>query len=97
VRLRRDPRFRVEGRDLYTDLAVAPWQAALGDSVEVPTLSGRARLKVPPGSSCGRRLRLRGEGLGDGDLYAVLKIVVPRKLSDRQRELYEQLREEERS
>jgi curved DNA-binding protein len=96
IRLRRDPRFRVEGRDLFTDLRVAPWQAALGDTVEVETLTGRAKVKVPAGSSCGRRLRLRGEGLGDdGDLYAVVKIEVPKKLGKRQRALYEQLREEE--
>ena len=95
IRLRPDPRFRIEGRDLYTDLPVAPWQAALGDTVDVPTLSGSARVKVPAGSSCGRRLRLRGEGLGDGDLYAVVKIEVPKKLSRRQRDLYEQLRKAE--
>jgi curved DNA-binding protein len=96
VRLRPDPRFRVEGRDLVTDLGVAPWQAALGDTVDVQTLNGRARVKVPPGSSCGRRLRLRGEGLGDGDLYAVVKVEVPKRLSERERELYEQLREASR-
>jgi curved DNA-binding protein len=97
IRLRRDPRFRVEGNNLSTDLKVAPWQAALGDSVEVETLTGRRRVKVPAGSSCGRKLRLRGQGLGDGDLYAVVKIEVPRKLSERERELYEQLREAESS
>jgi curved DNA-binding protein len=96
VRLRPDRRFRVEDRNLVTDLPVAPWQAALGDTVDVKTLNGRARVKVPPGSSCGRRLRLRGEGLGDGDLYAVVKIEVPKRLGDRERELYEQLREASR-
>ena len=91
IRLRRDPRFRVEGRDLHTDLPVAPWEAALGAEVPVPTLNGTARLKVPAGSSCGRKLRLRGEGLGDGDLYAHVKIEVPKKLSKKERELFEQL------
>jgi curved DNA-binding protein len=91
VRLRPHPRFRVEGRDLYTDLPVAPWEAALGASVEVPTLEGTAKLRVPAGSSCGRKLRLRGEGLGSGDLYATVQIRVPKKLSDRERELFEQL------
>jgi curved DNA-binding protein len=93
VRLRPDPRFRVDGRDLYTDLPVTPPQAALGASVDVETLDGRARVRVPPGSSCGRKLRLRGEGLGGGDLYATVKIEVPKKLSDEERRLYEQLAE----
>jgi curved DNA-binding protein len=51
---------------------------------------------VPAGSSCGRRLRLRGAGLGGGDLYAVVKIAVPKRLSKRERELFEQLRDESR-
>jgi curved DNA-binding protein len=97
VRIRPHPRFRLDGRDLYVDLPVAPWEAALGASVEVPTLDGTARVKVPPGSSSGRRLRLRGEGFptgpgGDaGDLYAVVKIMVPKKPSKKERELFEQL------
>ena len=62
VRLKPDPRFRVKGRDIYVDLPVAPWEAALGAEASVPTLDGTARLKVPAGSSSGRRLRLRGPG-----------------------------------
>jgi curved DNA-binding protein len=93
IRLRPHPRFRVEGSDLHTDVPVAPWEAALGARVEVPTLTGSAKVSVPPGSSCGRRLRLRGEGLGDGDLYARVKIVVPKKLSSEERELFERLAE----
>jgi curved DNA-binding protein len=91
VRVRPDPRFRVEGRDLHTDVAVAPWEAVLGAEVEVPTLNGISRVKVPPGSSCGRRLRLRGEGMAGGDLYARVKIVVPKQPSKKERELFEQL------
>jgi curved DNA-binding protein len=98
IRLRRDPRFRISGDDLYTDLPLAPWEGALGASVPVPTVTGSARLTVPAGSSSGRRLRLRGEGLpreggGRGDLYAVVSIKVPKKLSKRERELFEQLRD----
>ncbi|MEA2285210.1 MAG: curved DNA-binding protein, partial [Solirubrobacteraceae bacterium] len=98
VRIRKHPRFRLDGNDLYVDLPVAPWEAALGASVEVPTLDGTARVNVPPGSSSGRRLRLRGEGMpgpGDasGDLYAVVKIMVPTKLSKKERELFERLRD----
>jgi curved DNA-binding protein len=89
--VRPDPRFRIEGRDLYTDLPVTPWEAALGATVEVPTVTGQAKVRVPAGSSSGRRLRLRGEGLAGGDLYAVVKIEVPRRLSDEERELFERL------
>jgi curved DNA-binding protein len=93
VRVRPDKRFRVDGRDVYTDLPVTPWEAALGVRVEVQTLEGTARVKVPAGSSSGRKLRLRGEGLGGGDLYAVVQIHVPKQLSARERELFEQLAE----
>jgi curved DNA-binding protein len=96
VRLKPHPRFRVEGRDLFVDLPVAPWEAALGGEVPVETLSGSARVRVPAGSSSGRRLRLRGEGLPSasgpsGDLYAVLAIHVPKRLAKNERELFEQL------
>jgi curved DNA-binding protein len=97
VRLKPHPRFRVEGRDLYTDLVVSPWEAALGAEVLVRTLDGDARVKVPPGSSSGRRLRLRGQGLPGsagappGDLYAVVTIRVPKKLTRKERELFERL------
>ena len=98
VRLLPHPRFRVEGRDLSVDLPVTPAQAALGATVEVPTLDGRARVKVPPGSPGGRKLRLRGRGLPNplgpaGDLYAIVRIVVPTTLSAEEREIYERLRE----
>jgi curved DNA-binding protein len=93
VRLRPHPRFRVEGSDLHTDLPVAPWEAALGAEVDLPTLTGKTRLRVPAGSSCGRKLRLRGEGLGDGNLYAHVQIKVPKEPSSEERELFERLRE----
>jgi curved DNA-binding protein len=96
VRLKPDPRFRVEDRNLYVELPVTPWEAALGSEVPVPTLDGSARVRVPPGSSTGRRLRLRGQGLPSpsgsaGDLYAQVAVHVPKKLSKRERELFEQL------
>jgi curved DNA-binding protein len=97
IRLRPHPNFRVEGGDLYTDLPVAPWEAALGAEIPVPTLDGTARVKVPAGSSCGRRLRLRGQGLPGnaqappGDLYAVVTVQVPKRLTKRERELFQQL------
>jgi curved DNA-binding protein len=98
VRIKPHPRFRVEGRDLHLDLPVAPWEAALGASVEVPTLDGSTRVKVPAGSSSGRKLRLKGQGMpgprgARGDLFATVKIVVPKKPTKKERELYEQLAE----
>lgn len=94
IRLRPDKRFRIKGDHIETDVLVAPWEAALGASVQVPTLDGTARVKVPAGSSCGRRLRLRGAGLGGGDLYGVVKVVVPKKLSKKERALFEALQDE---
>jgi curved DNA-binding protein len=93
VRLRGDRRFRLKGDDVETDVPVAPWEAALGATVSVRTLDGSARLKIPAGSSSGRRLRLRGAGLGGGDLYAVVKIMVPKKLTKKERELFQKLAE----
>ncbi|HZO87822.1 MAG TPA: DnaJ C-terminal domain-containing protein [Chthonomonadaceae bacterium] len=91
------PNFRVEGRDLVTEVPVTPWEAALGADIPVPTLDGAVQAKLPAGTGSGKRLRLRGQGLPDrsgqrGDLYAAIRIEVPRKLSDRERQLFEELR-----
>ncbi len=88
--------YRADQHDLYFDLALAPWEAALGAEMEVPTLDGPVLLTVPPGTRSGRKLRLRGRGLangrgGRGDLYAVTHIDVPATLSARERELFEEL------
>jgi curved DNA-binding protein len=96
VRIKPDPRFRREGDDLVVEVSVAPWEAALGATVPVPTLHGSVKVKVPAGSSSGRRLRLRGEGMPGsggrkGDLHASVRIVVPKKLGKRERELFEEL------
>ena len=99
VVLKPHPRFRRRGdHDLDVDLPITPSEAALGATVTVQTPTGPARVRVPAGSSSSRRLRLRGRGLpkrggGSGDLHAIVKIVVPKELSDRERELYEQLAE----
>jgi curved DNA-binding protein len=74
------PRFRVDGRDVYTDLPLAPWEAALGASVDVPLPEGAVQLSIPPGSAAGRKLRLKGKGIPSqpaGDLYVVLAIALP--------------------
>jgi curved DNA-binding protein len=85
------PLYRPEGRDLYLDLPVAPWEAALGASVPVPTPGGTVELKIPVGSKAGAKLRLRGRGLPakePGDLYAVLQVVLPPADSDAARDAY---------
>jgi curved DNA-binding protein len=88
--------FRADRHDLYFNLALAPWEAALGADVEVPTLDGPVMLTVPPGTRAGRKLRLRGRGMasgrdGRGDLYATVHIDVPATLSERERELFTEL------
>jgi curved DNA-binding protein len=87
------PVFRTDGLDLYFDLTLAPWEAALGAEIEVPTLDGSVLLTVPPLTRAGRKLRLRGRGLADGrsDLYALVRIDVPPELSERERTLFQEL------
>jgi curved DNA-binding protein len=85
------PRFRVDGRDVYLDLPLAPWEAALGATVSVPTPEGSVELTVPAGSAAGRKLRLRGKGIPGaqpGDLYAVIAIALPPADSATAREAY---------
>jgi curved DNA-binding protein len=96
VSIRPDSRYRVEGRDIYVRLPLAPWEAALGTTVALETPGGETKVKVPPGTSSGRRLRLRGRGLPNprgpaGDLFAEVQVMVPPKLSDEERRLLEQL------
>ena len=90
------PLYRAEGLDLYMDLPLAPWEAVLGTSVEMPTPGGTVSLKVPPGTRAGQKLRLGGRGLKRpdgtaGHLYANVQIAVPTVVDERQRELYRQL------
>jgi curved DNA-binding protein len=96
VRLADHSRFRVDGRDVYLDLLLTPWEAALGATVPVEGPGGAAKVKVPPGTSSGQRLRLRKRGLPNpngtpGDLYAEVRIMVPSRLTHRERELFEEL------
>lgn len=97
IQFKPDPLYRVSGRDLYMDLPVAPWEAALGASVKVPTPAGPIMLKIPPGSFQGRELRIRGRGIPStepGDLYAVLRLVLPPADTEQARKLYEQMAQE---
>jgi curved DNA-binding protein len=90
------PQFKVNGDDTEVEVAITPWEAALGASIQVPTLDGNADIRVPPGVASGQRLRLKGQGLnmrggGRGDHYVRLKIVVPKELTDAERKLFQEL------
>jgi molecular chaperone DnaJ len=99
IRVRPDPQLRREGADIHSDVPIAFEEAALGARVEVPTLDGPVALTIPPGTSSGQTLRLRGKGVvtepgSRGDQYVHVHIVVPPKLSPRARELLEQFQRE---
>ena len=90
------PRFRAEGRDVHLELPVAPWEAALGATIAVPTLGGQVDLKIPRGSRAGRALRLKGRGLPgkpNGDQYVTLEIVVPPADTPEAESLYRKMAE----
>jgi curved DNA-binding protein len=83
--------YRVDGRDLYLDLPVAPWEAALGAAVKTPTPTGTVDLKIPPGSHAGSKLRLKGRGIPaspPGDFYVVLQIALPPASDDKAKAAY---------
>jgi curved DNA-binding protein len=99
ISLKPHPLYRATDHDLYLDLPLAPWEAALGATVEVPTPGGPVKLKVPAGTSAGQKLRLSRRGLprprgGAGDLFAVAQLTVPAQLDENERRLYEQLRDQ---
>ncbi len=98
IRLLPDPRFEIDGDDLRVKVDVFPWDAALGAEIPVPSPSGIVTVKLAPCTAAGRRLRLSGRGLprkdgGHGDLYALISISLPGKLSPRQLELFKQLKD----
>lgn len=99
IQLRPHRLYRVTGHDLYIDLPLTPWEAVLGANVDVPTLAGTVRLKIPPGTTAGQRLRLARRGLpkpqgGEGDLYAIAQIAVPQTANAQERSLFQQLAEQ---
>ncbi len=97
ITFRPHPYYRVDGKDLYLNLPVAPWEAALGAKVKAPTPGGVVDLQIPAGSSSGKKLRLKGRGLPGnppGDLYVVLQIVLPPAASKKAKELYRQMERE---
>jgi curved DNA-binding protein len=96
LKLEHHPHFGVKGDDTEVEVAIAPWEAALGTSVEVPTLDGKAEIRIPHGVASGQKLRLKGQGLnmrggGRGDHYVKLKIAVPKSLTDAEKKLFEEL------
>ncbi len=98
IRLAPHPRFRAVGHDLYLELPIAPWEAALGAEIAVPSLDGPVTVSLKPGMRSGQKLRLAGKGLphrreGAGDLYGVIQIVLPEKIGEREQALYRELAE----
>lgn len=95
IRMVPHPLFDVEAHNLILTVPLAPWEAALGAVIEVPTLSGKIKLTLPPNSQTGQRLRIKGKGLvrrdGYGDLYAVLKVVMPKQASEEAKTHWQQL------
>jgi curved DNA-binding protein len=89
--------FDVEGHNLTITVPLAPWEAALGTTVTVPTLHGNIKLTIPPDSQSGRRMRIRGKGLatrtGRGDLYAIIRIVIPELGNQENSKLWSELAE----
>ncbi len=97
VGFRPHPLYTVENADVYLELPVTPWEAALGATIDVPTPSGRLGLKIPPGSEQGKKLRLRGRGIPGnpaGDFYVVLKLTLPQANNDKARKLYTEMQNE---
>ncbi|MCP5420667.1 MAG: DnaJ domain-containing protein [Gammaproteobacteria bacterium] len=97
VALTAHPHFHAEQRDIYLELPVTPWEAALGASVTVPTLGGKVELKIPQGSQSGAKLRLKGRGLPGnpaGDQFVTLRIVIPAADTPEAKALYERMAEE---
>jgi curved DNA-binding protein len=97
VHIRPHNQFKLDGRDVTVTLPVAPWEAALGATVTVPTLGGPVEMRIPAGAQSGQKLRLRGRGLPGnppGDEFVLLKVVLPPADSPQARALYEQMQRE---
>jgi len=98
INIKKHPRYKVDGRNISVDLPIAPWEAALGASIEVETLSGKLKLKIPVGSISGKKMRLKGRGLPSaagssvvGDQLVVIQIVTPPADSDEDKAFYNEM------
>lgn len=97
IHFKPDPRYRVDGTDVYASLPVTPWEAALGAVIEAPTPSGTVKLTIPPNSQAGRKLRLKGRGIPadePGDLYMELAVILPSADTRKAQQLYETMAKE---
>ena len=95
IKLNKHPVFTVEGKDIYLNLLLSPWEAALGESVKVKTLSGSIKLRIPAGAYTGQKMRLRGKGLPGvvtGDQYVVINIMTPPVNNDADKMMYEKMK-----
>ena len=97
IQVDKHPLFDVMDNDIYVSLPIAPWEAALGTTIQVPTLGGKVDLKIPPGSQGGQTMRLKKRGLPakiPGDQYVILKIIIPQPMTDSARAFYKKMAEE---
>lgn len=96
IEFEKHPFFRADGADIYVDLPLAPWEAALGSTINLATPGGNLNLKVPAGSKQGKRLRLKGKGIPSkvpGDLYVILNIALPPADSEKAKKVYEEMKD----
>jgi curved DNA-binding protein len=95
IRIAPHKRFKINGKDLEVDVPVTPWEAALGAEIEVPTVQGKAKVRIPAGMGGSQRIRIKDKGLGPpgdrGSLFAAVRVVVPPRLSPKEKELMEEL------
>lgn len=97
IEFQKNPLFHADGADIYLTLPIAPWEAALGATITVPTLGGNVQLKIPAEAQSGQKLRLKGRGLPakpPGDQYVVLQVVVPKAETSEAKELYRKMAEQ---
>ena len=96
VEYEKDPIYSVEGADIYLNLPVAPWEAALGNTITIPSPGGNIKLKLPADSFQGKKLRLKGKGIPakpPGDLYVIINIILPPADNEKAKEVYEQMKD----
>lgn len=96
INLQKDPNYKVEGNDVYLDLPITPWEAALGSKVEIPTLKGKIKMAIAAGTQSGTKLRIKGRGLGQtpGNQYVTVLIHTPAAISDEDKAFYEKMAEQ---
>lgn len=96
IKLEKHPHYKVDGKDVYLELPITPWEAALGAKVEIPTLKGKVKMAIAAGTQSGTKLRIKNRGLGatPGNQYVVVQIHTPAAVSDEDKALYEKMAEQ---